>query len=321
MSNYTEKKNPEHNPENQRRKAILYLCLCFIVLLPVLIGCSWFKPKKSSVVNTPVKNATVQESKENTALPAEMLPVQPGGVILLTDKPASAPAGTAPAATPTLLAQNLPSQPAASSTSHPAASSTSQPAATSTPHPAATSTSHPAATRTPRPQNTNIPGPSNTPAVPTETPIFRSAGISPAALKSKLETDELHKFTCSPSEKKKDVNAITCDYSTLVEMKSTKYHVEIYSKTATADTVTLIYTVISQDAPDTQKSIDILGYIGSLPLGGDAAKVSEMRTWIAGNINSATTQLNQVTNQFGGVTYTLYGTPNNWFLEIGDPTI
>jgi hypothetical protein len=111
------------------------------------------------------------------------------------------------------------------------------------------------------------------------------------------------------------VDAITCDYSTLVE----KYHVEIYSKTA--DIVTLIYIVISQDVPDTQKSIDILGYIGSLPLGSDAAKVGEMRAWIASNIKPDTTKLIQTPNQFGGITYTLYGTPNIWFLEIGDPTI
>jgi len=115
------------------------------------------------------------------------------------------------------------------------------------------------------------------------------------------------------------VYAITCEYFTVVEMKSTKYHVEIYSKTA--DTVTLIYVVISQDAPDKQKPIDILSYIGSLPLGSDAARVSEMSAWIAGNINSTTTKLNQVPNQFGGITYTLYGTPSVWFLEIGDPTI
>ena len=108
------------------------------------------------------------------------------------------------------------------------------------------------------------------------------------------------------------MDAITCEYSTLVE----KYHVEIYSKAADS-VVTLIYIVISQDAPDKQKSIDILGYIGSLPLGGDAAKVSEMRNWITSNINSTTTKLNQVPNQFGGITYTLYGTPTIWFLEIG----
>ena len=118
------------------------------------------------------------------------------------------------------------------------------------------------------------------------------------------------------------MDAISCDFSILVEMKSTQYQVEIISKPATADKVSLIYTVISQEVPDKQKSIDILGYIGSLPLGSNAAIVSEMRAWIAENINSATTKLNQTPNQFGGITYTIYSTSANiWFLEIGDPTI
>ena len=171
---------------------------------------------------------------------------------------------------------------------------------------------------------TSIPNPTNVPNTaiptsgPTETPIFYPVGISPSDLKSKLVTDK--KFTCSDSVRKNDVDAISCDFSILVEMKSTQYHVEIYSKTA--DSVSLIYTVISQEVPDKQKSIDILGYIGSLPLGSNAAIASEMRAWIAGNINSATTTLNQTPNQFGGITYTIYSTSaNTWFLEIGDPTI
>jgi len=194
------------------------------------------------------------------------------------------------------------------------------PAATNPP----TATNPPAATNPPTvagPTSTKAPA-TATSSVPTVTGIAPTAvpavagvpGVTIALAQSKLENEQ--DYRCETSTQA-GYSTLVCDYKFQVNASRLTYNVQVYGSNAT--TILFMYSNVSQGKPDAATAVEAIGNIAALPFSTQPQLASDVRAWLATELPTLTsTNEDRVTN-VGGIRYRLYGSPNSWFLEMGNP--
>jgi hypothetical protein len=164
-------------------------------------------------------------------------------------------------------------------------------------------TAHSPYTSTAPPPATLAPAASSAPGLP---------GLSMSYVVARLQNEK--KFKCEQVEFAPDPILWMCD---IEEGEDLWYHVDLYGG-VNVEVNNLMLNVV-QTYPDEAKSLDMISFVASLPYKG--SKPAEASRWVAQTLPSLQSYDDVVEKFFGFVRFSLYGDPQDRYLEMGEPVV
>jgi hypothetical protein len=164
-------------------------------------------------------------------------------------------------------------------------------------------TAHSPYTSTALPPTTLAPAASSAPGLP---------GLSMSYVVARLQNEK--KFKCEQVEFAPDPILWMCD---IEEGEDLWYHVDLYGG-VNVEVNNLMLNVV-QTYPDEAKSLDMISFVASLPYKG--SKPADASRWVAQTLPSLQSYDDVVEKIFGSVRFSLYGDPQDRYLEMGEPVV